>query len=145
VIVLAAAAVVIVLLTNNDSGTPADPASTEPQTVGTIRAYPSLEFTTDPAEAESQKRAQQVGEAWVKAVNAQDLEAATRQMCARNAGISAGELFGGLEQGSMKPGNAAVNGKKGSFGITYSSTNAGEQTGAVPMVLEDDSWTICLA
>ncbi|MDQ6657311.1 MAG: hypothetical protein M3Z00_03595 [Actinomycetota bacterium] len=144
-VVVAAVTVVAIALTPRNSGGRAGPAPAPPtDSVGTIRAYPSIEFSANAADAAQQQKAQQVGEAWVKAVNALDRATAVAQMCARNQDLSDRDLFTGIEPGSLKAGDVAVNGKRATLPLTLDDAAGKATSASLPMTLESNDWKVCL-
>lgn len=144
VVVIAAAAALVIILTKS-GGQQADPAP-PPATLtdGTIRAYPSLTFTTSPADSQAQKQAQQTAQSWVTAVNKPDIEAAVEFMCERNQRITERQLLQGIEPGSFKAGQVAINGKKGVLPLTL-TTSKGQTTSASLPLVQEDGWKVCLS
>ncbi|MGI8418841.1 MAG: hypothetical protein ACR2P2_22115 [Nakamurella sp.] len=145
VIVVVAVAALVIVLTHRNSGDQAGPTPTSPTDgVGTIRAYPSITLSANAADGAQQQKAQQVGEAWVKAVNASDRDTAVTYMCAKNQSVTENNLFTGIQPGSLKAGQVAVNGKKGTLPLTLNTTDGKSTSASLPMTLESDDWKVCL-
>ncbi len=146
VVVVVAVAAVVILLTHRSSDSQAGPVPSTSATdaVGTIRAYPSVAFSANAADAAQQQKAQQVGEAWVKAVNATDRDSAVTYMCAKNQDLTANNLFTGIQPGSLKAGQVAVNGKKATLPLTLNDSNGKATSASLPMTLESNDWKVCL-
>lgn len=147
--VVLAAAGLIIILTNRPGD---DDRTAGPGTVGSgtsaagplTRSYPSMSFTTDPADAAAQQKAQQSAESWVAAMNKSDVDTAKTFMCVRNQRINKGDLLKGIEVGSMEIGDARVRGKNGGVPLRMKSSAGKDISLTAPLVLESDSWTICL-
>lgn len=146
VIVVVAVAALVIVLTHRNSSDQAGPiqSPSPTDTVGTIRAYPSITFSANAADTAEQQKAQQVGEAWVKAVNATDRDTAVTYMCAENQDLTDSDLFTGIEPGSLKAGQVAVNGKRATLPLTLDSSGGKSTSASLPMTLESDDWKICL-
>lgn len=147
--VLAAAAGLIIILTNQ-SGDPdpnADPGTTE---VGTstggplTRSYPSMSFTTDPADAAAQQEAQKSAESWAAAMNTPDVETAKKFMCQKDQKFTERQLLKDIKLGSMKMGDARVRGGTGGVPLSMKNTGGEDISITVPLVRESDSWRICV-
>lgn len=149
VVVLAAAAGLIIVLTNRGGD---DDPTAGPGTTGAVsssagpltRAYPTMSFTTDPADADAQQQAQKSAASWVAAMNESDVEGAKEFMCRANQEYTEQELLNGIEVGSMEIGDARVRGEDGGVPLTMKGSDGKEISLTAPMVLESDSWQICL-
>lgn len=148
-VVLAAVAGLIIILTN-DSGNDepiSDPGPTSPGTSAAgplTRAYPSMSFTTDPADAAAQQEAQQSAESWVSAMNISDVDTAKQFMCGKDQQITERALLKDIEVGSMEIGDARVRGSDGGVPLRLKTSDGKDISLTAPMVLESGSWKICL-
>lgn len=145
-VVVVAVAAAVILLTHWSGGNQAGPiqSTSATDTAGTIRAYPSVAFSANAADAAQQQKAQQVGEAWVKAVNATDRDSAVTYMCAKNQDLTASNLFTGIQPGSMKAGQVAVNGKRATLPLTLNDSDGKATSASLPMTLQSNDWKVCL-
>lgn len=144
VVVIAVAAALVIILTKS-GGRQADPTTPAATlTDGTIRAYPSLIFTTSPEDAQAQTQAQQTAQSWVTAVNKPDIKAAAAFMCERNQRITENQLLQGVKPGSFKAGTVAVNGRKGVLPLTVTTADGRTTSASLPLV-QEDGWKVCLS